>query len=293
MDATQLLRDRLDRGDFLLSMGVWDPMSAKLADRTGFDLLALQSFQHAFGLGRPDIGVITPREIVDTANQITQQVKTPLLVDFSGGFGGLAQAHYWVRDFENAGIAALHLDDLSYQRCPYLPGKPAPKLAADVFCRKLETVLKGRTKNIVVVVRSSASAETPEEEVVRLKRYEEAGADVLFVSLRSKETLQYYRSEVKCPLMVQGTAFPPMLAGGVAVSDYAQRASFNEIQELGFQIYNYYGGVFVAYRAFKEALQDLKKVGHTRDVRERQMAFDEILKAVDLAEYAAVDAEPV
>lgn len=286
MDPVATLRKKLDSGSMVVSMGAWDVMSAKIVDKAGFDMVALQSFQHAFGWGLPDMGVVTPREQCDLTWRVSGQIDTPILIDLSNGFGDVEHAAYWAREFERAGAAALHIGDPEYEKCPFLPGPAAPAIPSDHFVRKLRAVLDARQSNIVVVARTRGAGE--EEEIRRLRLYKEAGADVLFVGLKDPETLKRYRQQLEGPLMQQGSAFPPMTGAGVQLSDFVQKASFSEVYELGYQIYNYYGGVFIAYKAFLDALTEIKETGGTKSVRPRQLDFDTIQELVGMPEFLRV-----
>lgn len=285
MRPVDTLRRKLDAGAPIISMGAWDVMSGKIVDRAGYDLVALQSFQHSFGWGLPDMGVVTPDEQCALTWKLAGQIETPILVDLSNGFGDVEHAAYWASEFERAGAAALHIGDPEYEKCPFLPGPAAPPIAADRFVGKLRAVLAARRNDIVVVARTRGEGEA--DEIRRLRLYKEAGADVLFVGLKDRETLARYRAELKGPLMLQGTAFPPVTGGGARLSDFVQMASFAEVQALGYQIYNYYGGVFVAYQAFLDALREIHEHGDTRSVRTKQLPYETILELVDVEKFIA------
>jgi 2-methylisocitrate lyase-like PEP mutase family enzyme len=284
MRPVDTLRQKLDSGASIVSMGVWDVMSGKIADRAGFDMVALQSFQHSFGWGLPDMGVVTPDAQCELTWKLAGQVATPILVDLSNGFGDVEHAAYWASEFERAGAAALHIGDPEYEKCPFLPGPAAPAIPADHFVRKLEAVIDSRRNDIVVIARTRGGDEA--QEIRRLRLYKDAGADALFVGLKNRETLVRYRGQLDGPLMLQGSAFPPVTGAGDQLSDFVQKASFEEVHALGYQIYNYYGGVFIAYRAFLEAMNEIREHGDTRSVREKQLSYDSILQLVDIEKFS-------
>jgi 2,3-dimethylmalate lyase len=123
MSGARNLRERLRAGDNLVSIGAWDVLSAKVIERTGFDMAALQSFQWAAGWGLPDLGVGKPSDLLQLTMKMTGEVAIPVLVDFEEGYDSPGHAAYWTRQFERAGAAALHVDDKGpAHMCPWLPG---------------------------------------------------------------------------------------------------------------------------------------------------------------------------
>src|SRR5579863_10464417 len=103
-------------------MGVHDVLSAKIAERAGFDAIGIQSLQMALVNGEPDIGVITPYEILELCRKIRRSVSLPIVVDFEQGFGEPYASVYWMKELAAAGVAAIHIDDygLPY-KCPFIP----------------------------------------------------------------------------------------------------------------------------------------------------------------------------
>jgi methylisocitrate lyase len=103
-------------------MGVHDVLSAKIAERAGFDAVGVQSLQMALVNGQPDIGVITPDEILALCRKIRRSIRLPIVVDFEQGFGEPYASVFWMQEFERAGVAAVHIDDygLPY-KCPFIP----------------------------------------------------------------------------------------------------------------------------------------------------------------------------
>lgn len=103
-------------------MGVHDVLSAKIAEKAGFDAVGVQSLQMGFVNGQPDTGVITPSDLLDTVRKIRRSISLPIMVDFEQGFGDVYAAVHWLHEFERAGAAALHIDDCGMlYKCVFCP----------------------------------------------------------------------------------------------------------------------------------------------------------------------------
>jgi 2-methylisocitrate lyase-like PEP mutase family enzyme len=180
---TLVLKTRLKRNSILLAPGVYDPLTASLAADAGFEALYLSGAAIAYTkLGRPDIGLVTMSEVVDTIALIRDRVTTPLIVDADNGYGNALNMQRTMRLFERAGANALQIEDQSYpKRCGHLaekrlisPLEMAGKIRAAADARAdAETLIIARTDAIAVEGFTAA--------IDRAGLYAEAGADALFV----------------------------------------------------------------------------------------------------------------
>src|SRR5512139_1073371 len=138
------LRQRLAEPRVLLAPGVYDALSALLAERAGFEALYLSGASIAYTrLGRSDIGLTTFSEVEDTLSRITERVAVPVIVDADTGFGNALNVQRTVRGFERAGAAMIQLEDQTFpKRCGHLDGKGV--VPADEMCGKLRAALDAR-----------------------------------------------------------------------------------------------------------------------------------------------------
>ena len=130
-------KQRLDQPKVLLAPGIYDPLTALIAEQAGFEALYLSGASIAYTkLGRSDIGLTTATEVADTLARITERVSIPVIVDADTGFGNALNTMRTVRAFEQAGAAMLQLEDQTFpKRCGHLDGKqssPRLKCAASL-----------------------------------------------------------------------------------------------------------------------------------------------------------------
>ena len=119
---TPSLRSLLGKGRPVWIMGAHDVLSAKIVERAGFDAAGIQSMQMSFVNGIPDIGVIGPDELVRICLKIRQEVSIPIVVDFEQGFGEPYVSVYWMKQLEQVGVSAIHIDDYGLlYKCPFIP----------------------------------------------------------------------------------------------------------------------------------------------------------------------------
>ena len=130
------LKQRLAQPQPLLAPGVYDALSALVAQQAGFEALYLSGASIAYTrLGRSDIGLTTSSEVAQTLSLITERVNIPVIVDADTGFGNALNTQRTVREFERAGAAMVQLEDQTFpKRCGHLDGKgvvPVPRCRAN------------------------------------------------------------------------------------------------------------------------------------------------------------------
>ena len=119
-----LLAGRLRNGEFITAPGVYDMISARIADRLGFPALYMTgSGVVASHLGLPDAGIATFTEMVERATMIVAGTTTPLIADADTGYGGALNVRHTVRGYEHAGVAAIQIEDQAYpKKCGHTSG---------------------------------------------------------------------------------------------------------------------------------------------------------------------------
>ena len=231
------LRARLAGERILVAPGVFDALSATLAEAAGFEALYLSGAAVAYTrLGRPDIGLTGATEMADTMALIADRVDVPVIIDADTGFGNALNAQRTMRQYERAGAAALQVEDQRHpKRCGHLKNKSLIGVAE--MSGKIRAMADARASDdTLIVARTDAVAvEGFEPALARADAYLEAGADVLFVEAPgSGEQLARIgeRFAGRAPLlanMVEGGATPP--------------ASADELQAQGFSIVIFPGGI--------------------------------------------------
>jgi 2-methylisocitrate lyase-like PEP mutase family enzyme len=177
------LKQRISEPRVLLAPGVYDALSALVAEQSGFEALYLSGASIAYTrLGRSDIGLTTQTEVADTLARITERVRLPVIVDGDTGFGNALNTQRTVREFERAGAAMIQLEDQTFpKRCGHLDGKGV--VPVDEMCGKLRAALDARrSEGTLVLARTDAVAvEGFDAAMERAERYLETGVDALFI----------------------------------------------------------------------------------------------------------------
>jgi 2-methylisocitrate lyase-like PEP mutase family enzyme len=182
-EARTTLRELLRTGDPVLAPGCYDALSARLIEEAGFPAAYMSGFAStAARIGRPDIGLLTLTEMVDNARSIAQALEIPLIADADTGFGNPLNVIRTVREYEAAGVAAIHIEDqLMPKRCGHMEGKRL--IAPGAMTAKIAAAVAARgAGGMLIIARTDARAvEGLPAALERAKAYADAGADVLFV----------------------------------------------------------------------------------------------------------------
>jgi len=269
MTTPHTLRTRLAEPRALLAPGIYDALSALVAEQAGFEALYLSGASIAYTrLGSPDIGLTTFSEVTDTLAHITERVRVPVIVDADTGFGNALNVQRTVRGLERAGAAMIQLEDQTFpKRCGHLQGKGVVPVAE--MCGKLRAALDARTsRETLILARTDALAvEGLDAALERAEAYLACGVDALFVeALRTPAQMDAAcaRLAARVPLLAN------MVEGGQTPVESAQA-----LGERGFRIVIFPGGTA---RAVAHTLQgyyaSLRAHGSTTPWRDRMLDFD-------------------
>ncbi len=279
MHAEHELNKRLAEPRLLLAPGVYDALSALLAQQAGFEALYLSGASIAYTrLGRSDVGLTTFSEVQQVLESITDRVDLPVIVDADTGFGNALNVQRTVRGLERAGAAMVQLEDQTFpKRCGHLDGKSLVPVAE--MCGKLDAALDARQKaSTLLLARTDAVAvEGLEAAFDRAERYLERGVDALFIeALRTPEQMDAacQRFGRRVPLLAN------MVEGGkTPVQDAAT------LQSRGFRIAIFPGAtVRVLAHALQRYFADLQQAGGTQGWRERMLDFDGLNRVIGTPE---------
>ena len=198
------LRERLAQRALLVAPGVYDMVSLRLADTFGFEALYMTGFGAvASHLGLPDAGIATYTDMVGRVKQMASQSRAPLIADGDTGYGGLLNVRETVRGYEQAGAAAIQLEDQEFpKKCGHTPGRRV--IPVDEMVKKIRVAAESRTSpDFLIVARTDArTALGLDEALRRADAYANAGADVLFVeSPESVEEMRVIGARFDLPLV--------------------------------------------------------------------------------------------
>lgn len=286
---TPYLKPLLEHNRPIWIMGVHDAVSARIAERAGFDGVGIQSLQLAFVNGQPDIGVITPDELVSVCRKVRRSTSLPIVVDFEQGFGEPYASVFWMQELERAGVAALHIDDygLPY-KCPFIPphvmalepmDQTADKIRA-MAGEKLDPrfMVIGRPGTYVANVHPD-EASRQADWLARAKAYQEAGADAIFAICWTVEHARFFRGQVSGPMMTIRTLGTEINSNRVQYSQDMMSLSADELYGLGYQLQIEPTTMLgVAVNAMVRALELEKRTGRISSVSEQHGNLYELME---------------
>jgi len=274
------LRDLLRSRDIIVAPGVYGPVFALLAERMGFEALYLSGAALTGFLAMPDIGLITLSELATMTRYITRVVGVPLIVDADTGFGEAINVARTIRDLEDAGAAAIQIEDqVMPKKCGHLPGKSV--IPAVDMMKKIRAAVDARRRDTLIVARTDArDVEGLEGAIERAQLYVEAGADVIFPeALRSLEEFREFARRVKAPLLANMTEF--------GKTPYI---SVQEFREAGYKVVIFPATLFrISLGAAREALEVLKSQGTQKSLLDRMMSREDFYKLIGYRDYEERD----
>lgn len=279
LTVRQRLRKRLTEGGMIVAPGIYDAYGARLVEQTGFDAVYMTgNGVSASLLGQPDVGLVDLTLFAAHAHRAAACVDIPLICDADTGYGNAVNVRNTVREFESAGVAAIHIEDqVAPKRCGHLPGsRPVVAMAEQVG--KIEAAVAARRDpDFIIIARTDAAGGLGLDEAIRRgQAYRKAGADVVFVELKNSPTiledLKRVTAESGAPCLVN-------IDGGGKLGEL----TVPEIEQLGFRIAIFPGlGRAIAGYAMREAFQTLKRDGNTKVVRSRMFSLKEYNEVLDL-----------
>lgn len=278
--AGQRFRAALDRPGLLRLPGAHSGMAALQARRAEFAALYLSGAATTASMGLPDLGIITVDEVAFFVRQITRAASLPLLVDGDTGYGEALNVMHMVRTFEDAGAAAVHLEDqLLPRKCGHLNDKKLAS-AADMAA-KVSAAVRARRHLVVIARTDAAASEGIEGAVARAKLYVEAGADAIFPeALTSVEMFREIRARLSgVRLLANMTEFgrtPPLSA--------------DDFQDLGYDMVIWpVSSLRVANKAQERLYATLARDGQTTAMLPDMQTRAELYDLTGLNDFEALD----
>jgi 2-methylisocitrate lyase-like PEP mutase family enzyme len=257
---------------------VYDALGARLVEEAGFDAVYMTGFGTAASrLGRPDVGLLTMSEMLENARNIVRACGVPVIADADTGYGNAINVVRTVQEFEQAGVAAIHIEDqVSPKRCGHLAGKQV--VPVDEMVSKIRAAATARTvPDFVLIARTDAAAvEGIEAAIDRARRYRDAGADVLFVEAATSEAdIERVASVLSdSPLLfnwAEGGKTPPL--------------PYDRLQELGFAIVIFpLTTLLAATDAMRRSLAEIKTIGTPASLLDQMPGFGEFVEFIGLSE---------
>jgi methylisocitrate lyase len=257
--------------------GAPSALFARMIEQCGYDAMYLSGAAFSAGiLGLPDVGLFTLTELVQQTTYLTRACALPLIVDADTGFGEALNVERTVIELEEAGAAAIQLEDQQFpKRCGHLGGKSL--IGADAMCAKLRAAAAARgDADFVIIARTDARGVTDITDTIeRAKQYLAAGADWIFPeALQTKDEFEQFARAIEAPLVANMTEFgkSPLL-------------TLDELAQLGYSVVLYPVTLLrIAMKASEAALNLIATEGTQRDLLDLMQTRDELY---DLLEYEA------
>jgi len=269
--VNKMLSARIKQPGLISAPGVFDMISARIADGMGFDALYMTGFGVvASHLGLPDAGLASYTEMVGRVQQIAAGTNTAVIADGDTGYGGLLNVDFTVRGYEAAGAQAIQIEDQEFpKKCGHTPGRRVVPLADAV--RRIKVATEARsTRDFLVIARTDARTSLGLDDALRRgEAFLKAGADILFIeSPESEEEMARIGRTFDVPLVAN------MVEGGrTPVLDK------NELEGLGFKIAIFpTSGLLAAGAAMRSVYQEIRSAGSSKSWTGDMYAFDEFCR---------------
>jgi len=266
-----MLSARIKQPGLISAPGVFDMISARIADGMGFDALYMTGFGVvASHLGLPDAGLASYTEMVGRVQQIAAGTKTAVIADGDTGYGGLLNVDFTVRGYEAAGAQAIQIEDQEFpKKCGHTPGRRVVLLADAANRIKVATEARS-SRDFLVIARTDARTSLGLDEALRRgEAFLKAGADILFIeSPESEEEMARIGRTFDVPLVAN------MVEGGrTPVLDK------NELEGLGFKIAIFpTSGLLAAGAAMRSIYQEIRSAGSSKSWTGDMYAFSEFCR---------------
>lgn len=267
------LRKKFESGDLILAPGIFDMISARVADNMGFDAIYMTGYGiSASYLGLPDAGLASYTDMVGCVRRIAEGTNSPLIADGDTGYGGPLNVQRTVRGYEHAGASAIQLEDQEFpKKCGHTLGRRVIPIEDAVT--KIKVAVDSREDpNFLIIARTDARTALGLDEALRRgEAFAEAGADVLFIeSPETEEEMEKICATFDKPLVAN------MVEGGRTPVLPAER-----LKELGYSLVIYPGTGFLAVGAALEGVYgSLKRDGSSLETDVPLSDFEEFSKMV-------------
>ena len=272
------LRNKIKSNKILKFPGAYNPLTAKLIADINFDGIYISGAVMANDLGLPDIGLTTLKEVSYRANQINKVTDLPSIVDGDTGF---ADCEKTIMTFEKLGISGCHIEDqIEQKRCGHLDNKEL--ISLNEMVKKINVAVKSRKdNNFLIIARTDArTVEGIEKTLLRIKAYEDAGADIIFPeALIDEKEFELIRKNSKVNLLANMTEFGK-----------SKILSSNELENLGYKIVIYpVTTQRLAMKSVEDGLKAIFEDGHQNDIIDKMQTRKRLYELVEYEKYNSLD----
>jgi 2-methylisocitrate lyase-like PEP mutase family enzyme len=275
----------LEASRTIVAPSAYDPLSAKIIQKIGFDAVHASGNSLSGRLGIPDAGLITMVEMLENVRYIVASVDLPVIVDIDDGYGNALNVYRTIKLLEKAGAAGAHIEDQVHpKKYSFFPGK-RELVPIKTMVGKIKAAKKA-SKDFFLIARTEGpgTGHTIEESLERLKAYADAGADAVLCITTKFEDYKLIRETLPDTPIVGGLNMHLMMEGYTI--DDLKRAGCSIIFIASIQT-----GLLHAAKAFWDSLMTLKTKGTIKDIVDRMMPLDQFYELVGWNEYAECEKE--
>ena len=282
MRATAKLRQLLQEPGIIMAPGAYDCLTARIIEQAGFPAVYMTGAGTSVArLGFPDLALATMTEMTANAADIAASVAIPVIADADTGYGGVLNVRRAVRKYEQAGVAAIHIEDQEFpKRCGHLDNKRV--IPAEDMVLKIRAAVEARTdENFLIIIRTDALAVTGWDDTMdRCQKYVEAGAGALFVeALRTPEEARRAVEYLPVPLLYNfvETGKSPLIPA-------------TELEQMGFKLVIFPASALLTVTAVVgQLMRELKDKGTTAGMMDQMVSLEDCFNLMGLPEMLAID----
>ena len=284
MRTTTKFRQLLNQPGIIQAPGAYDCLTAKLIQQAGFPAVYMTGAGTSVAqLGYPDLGLATMTDMIANAGSIADILDVPLIADADTGYGGILNVRRTIRQYERAGVAAVHIEDQEMpKRCGHLDDKKV--VSTQDMVQKIRAAVDARTDDdFTIIVRTDSIAVTGWEDAMhRCEQYMKAGADALFVeALRTPEEVEQVAKNLDIPLLYN-----------FVESGKSPLLSAADLEKFGFKIVIYPASALLSVaHIVEQVMAQLKETGTTVHMMGEMITLEACFEAVGLSSMLAEDAQ--
>lgn len=284
MRTTTKFRQLLNQPGIIQAPGAYDCLTAKLIQQAGFPAVYMTGAGTSVAqLGYPDLGLATMTDMIANAGSIADILDVPLIADADTGYGGILNIRRTIRQYERAGVAAVHIEDQEMpKRCGHLDDKKV--VSTQDMVQKIRAAVDARTDDdFTIIVRTDSIAVTGWEDAMhRCEQYMKAGADALFVeALRTPEEVEQVAKNLDIPLLYN-----------FVESGKSPLLSAADLEKFGFKIVIYPASALLSVtHIVEQVMAQLKETGTTAHLMDKMVTLEACFEAVGLSSMLAEDAQ--
>ena len=284
MRTTTKFRQLLNQPGIIQAPGAYDCLTAKLIQQAGFPAVYMTGAGTSVAqLGYPDLGLATMTDMIANAGSIADILDVPLIADADTGYGGILNVRRTIRQYERAGVAAVHIEDQEMpKRCGHLDDKKV--VSTQDMVQKIRAAVDARTDDdFTIIVRTDSIAVTGWEDAMhRCEQYMKAGADALFVeALRTPKEVEQVAKNLDIPLLYN-----------FVESGKSPLLSAADLEKFGFKIVIYPASALLSVtHIVEQVMAQLKETGTTAHLMDKMVTLEACFEAVGLSSMLAEDAQ--